>query len=178
MITHSSDSVRETTNARPLTNASAFWAGQVENWPGQVDFVLKYKGHLFSGECSRNLVSHTVIHMRLHRRHLFKLLDKMYKYETDPTRTLGMDGWTDGRTDEQTRTVWNQYIGGGGCNYGITLISYECSDISNLFYLNYFPKSLFRLTIKKNHLRVCGKCFHVMWKATFIMMKVIFELKS
>ena len=42
----------------------------------------------------------------------------MYKYEMDPTRTVGatertrhagrMDGWTDGRTDR--RTKWNQYI--------------------------------------------------------------------
>ena len=41
----------------------------------------------------------------LHATHLLKLLDKMYKYEMDPTRAVGateqtraagrMDGWTD-----------------------------------------------------------------------------------
>ena len=60
----------------------------------------------------------------LHATHLRKLLDKMYEYEMDPTRTVGatertwdggmegrrdgrmeggMEGWTDGRTE------WNQY---------------------------------------------------------------------
>ena len=29
------------TNARPLANASAFWAGWVENWPGGVDFCIE-----------------------------------------------------------------------------------------------------------------------------------------
>ena len=43
-------------------------------------------------------------------RHILKLLDKMYEYEMDPTRTLGAtewtrdvgrmrDGWTDGRSE-------------------------------------------------------------------------------
>ena len=38
MLTYS---VRET-NARPLANVSAFWAGRVENWPGQVEFCVKH----------------------------------------------------------------------------------------------------------------------------------------
>ena len=35
------------TDAYPLTNVSAFWAGQVENWPGQVEFSLQWRhnGH-------------------------------------------------------------------------------------------------------------------------------------
>ena len=33
--------VRET-NARPLANARAFWAGRVENWPGQVKFCIEH----------------------------------------------------------------------------------------------------------------------------------------
>ena len=33
--------VRQTI-ARPLANASAFWAGRVENWPGQVKFCIEY----------------------------------------------------------------------------------------------------------------------------------------
>ena len=33
--------VRET-NARPLANASAFWAGRVENRPGRVDFCIEH----------------------------------------------------------------------------------------------------------------------------------------
>ena len=53
------------------------------------------------------------------------VLDKMYKYKMDPTRTLGATErtWNAGRTDEQTdertdgrsdeqmdgRTQWNQY---------------------------------------------------------------------
>ena len=33
--------VRET-NARLIANARAFWAGQVENWPGQVEFCIEH----------------------------------------------------------------------------------------------------------------------------------------
>ena len=44
----------------------------------------------------------------LHVAHFLKLLDKMYKYEMDPTRTVGghgvRDGRTDGRTDGQSDT--------------------------------------------------------------------------
>ena len=46
--------------------------------------------------------------------HLLKLLDKMYKYEMDPTKTVGatertrdagrMDGQTEGRTDGRSET--------------------------------------------------------------------------
>ena len=49
----------------------------------------------------------------LYMTHLLMLLDKMYKYEMEPTRTLGATertrnaGWTDRRTDG--RTEWNQY---------------------------------------------------------------------
>ena len=40
----------------------------------------------------------------LHATHLLKLLDKMYKYEMDPTKTVGATErtWGAGRTDEQT----------------------------------------------------------------------------
>ena len=36
----------------------------------------------------------------LHATHLLKLLDKMYKYQMDPTRTVGatVRTWDDGRT--------------------------------------------------------------------------------
>ena len=45
------------------------------------------------------------------------MLDKMYKYEMDPTKTVGVTEWTrdagqtDGQTDRRTdeRTEWNQY---------------------------------------------------------------------
>ena len=30
------------TYARPLANASTFWAGRVENWPGQVEFCIEH----------------------------------------------------------------------------------------------------------------------------------------
>ena len=55
------------------------------------------------------------------------LLDKMYKYEMDPTRTLGAteqtrnvertDGWTDGRTE------WNQYTPQQLCSAGYNYLS-------------------------------------------------------
>ena len=61
----------------------------------------------------------------LHTTHLLKWLDKMYKYEMDPTKTVGTTEWTqdagraDGRTDGRTdgradgrtdrQTEWNQY---------------------------------------------------------------------
>ena len=46
-----------------------------------------------------------ILQQTLHVTHLLKLLDKMYEYEMDPTRTVGAtvqsghgmrDGWTDG----------------------------------------------------------------------------------
>ena len=55
--------VREITS-RPLANARVFWAGWVENRLGWVEFCIEHKGHLFSGEWSRNLVSHTVLFSR------------------------------------------------------------------------------------------------------------------
>ena len=52
-----------------------------------------------------------------HVTHLLNLLDKMYKYEINPTRTVGVtewtqdagrtEGWTEGQTEG--RTEWNQY---------------------------------------------------------------------
>ena len=45
--------------------------------------------------------------------HFLKLLAKMYKYEIDPTKTVGATertkdaGWTDGRAD--SRTEWSQF---------------------------------------------------------------------
>ena len=49
--------------------------------------------------------------------HLLKLLDKMYKYEMDPTRIVGATeqtqdaGRTDGETDRRRdgQMEWNQY---------------------------------------------------------------------
>ena len=46
----------------------------------------------------------------LHATHLLKLLDKMYKYEMDPTKTVAATeqtkdaGRTDGQTDERSET--------------------------------------------------------------------------
>ena len=53
----------------------------------------------------------------LHVTHLLKFLDEMYKYEMDPTKTVGATerirdtGRMDGRTDRWTdgQTEWNQY---------------------------------------------------------------------
>ena len=45
-LEYSGRPVRET-NARPLANVSALWAGQVENWPGRVEFCIEHKEHLF-----------------------------------------------------------------------------------------------------------------------------------
>ena len=78
--------------------------------------------------------------------HLLKLLDKMYKYEMDPTRTVDatertrdagwMDGQTDGRadtdgwtwTDGQSdgRMEWNQYTPQQpSCAVGIKISSHQ-----------------------------------------------------
>ena len=49
-----------------------------------------------------------ILYETVHTIHLLKLLDKMCKYEMDPTRTVGVTeqtrdaGWTDGRMDGQT----------------------------------------------------------------------------
>ena len=65
--------------------------------------------------------------------HILKLPDKMYKYEMDPTRTVGATEWirdagrTDrrrGRTDRRRgRTEWNQYTQQLHCARGIIKIS-------------------------------------------------------
>ena len=45
-----------------------------------------------------------ILRETLHMTHLLKLLDKMYIYEMDPTRTVGAtERMRDGRTE------WNQY---------------------------------------------------------------------
>ena len=50
--------VRET-NARLLANASAFWAGLVENWPGQVKFCIEHiKNICLRASTTEMLVSH------------------------------------------------------------------------------------------------------------------------
>ena len=58
-----------------------------------------------------------ILHETLHATHLLMLLHKMYKYEMNPTRTVGATeqtrdaGQTDGRTDGWTdgHMEWNQY---------------------------------------------------------------------
>ena len=69
-----------------------------------------------------------ILQEKLHMTHLLKLLDMMYKYEMDPTRTIGTTDWTrdagrtrDGRTDGLTdgRTEWNQYTPQQLCCVGV-----------------------------------------------------------
>ena len=47
-----------------------------------------------------------ILQWNLHRTHILKLLDKMYKYELDPTRTVGTTErtWDAGQTDGQSET--------------------------------------------------------------------------
>ena len=59
-----------------------------------------------------------ILHKTLHTTHLLKLLDKMYKYDMDPTRTVGTTertqdaGRMDGLTDGQSETnIPNNFIG-------------------------------------------------------------------
>ena len=51
-----------------------------------------------------------ILQWNLHRTHILKLLDKMYKYELDPTRTVGTTErtWDAGQTDGQSET--NNFI--------------------------------------------------------------------
>ena len=57
------------------------------------------------------IAKNSILHKTLHQTHLLKWLDNMYKYEMDPTRTVGATertrdaGWTDGRTDGRTDGV-------------------------------------------------------------------------
>ena len=84
----------------------AFWntpvihfRSQVERWQSQ-----SYK---FLKKIAKNL-NFEILHLTLHATHLLKLLNKMYKYEMDPIRTVGAAewprdaGWMDGRMDGQT----------------------------------------------------------------------------
>ena len=45
----------------------------------------------------------------LHATHLLKLLDKMYTYEMDPTKTVGATERTRDAGRMDGRTEWNQY---------------------------------------------------------------------
>ena len=71
-----------------------------------------------------------ILQETLHATHLLKLLDKMCKYEMDPTRTVGATEWTrdvgrtdGGQTDGQSETniptnnfvVWGVQQGISGC---------------------------------------------------------------
>ena len=60
-------------------------------------------------EIKKKLPKTEILQETLHETHFLKLLGKMYKYEMDPTRTVGATEQTcdAGRTDR--RTEWNQY---------------------------------------------------------------------
>ena len=45
----------------------------------------------------------------LHATHLLKVIDKMYRYEMDPTRTVGATERTQDAGQTDGRTGWNQY---------------------------------------------------------------------
>ena len=50
-----------------------------------------------------------ILQETIHATHLLKLLDKMYKYEKDPTRTVDATEWTRDAGRTKWRTDWNQY---------------------------------------------------------------------
>ena len=60
--------------------------------------------------------NYDILQETLHLTHLLKLLDKMYKYEMDPTRTVGTTEWTqdvgptDGRMDRRMDRWSETYI--------------------------------------------------------------------
>ena len=86
----------------------------------------------------------------LHATHILKLLSKMYKYEMNPTRTVGateqtrdaerMDGQTDGRTDgwmdrrmDGVKPIYPQPIRGSGgiiswTQEDVRLLGQSCSN--------------------------------------------------
>ena len=75
-----------------------------------------------------------ILQETLHAAHLLKLLNRMYEYEMDPTRTVGttewlLDGRTDGRIYRQTdiRTEWNQYPQTTSLCGGINIVLTECN---------------------------------------------------
>ena len=61
-------------------------------------------------QIKKKLTKIQILKKTLDATHLLKLLDKMYKYEMDPTRTVGATEWTqdvwrtDGRTDRLSET--------------------------------------------------------------------------
>ena len=50
-----------------------------------------------------------ILQETLHATHLLKLLDKMHKYEMDPTRTVGTTELTPDAGQMDRQMVWNQY---------------------------------------------------------------------
>ena len=69
----------------------------------QIPSQNKTKSKLQSLKIAKNL-NFAILQYTLHATHLLKLLEKMYKYEMDPTRTVGVTErtWDAGRTDGQT----------------------------------------------------------------------------
>ena len=69
-------------------------------------------------KCKKN-ANFEILQETFHTTHLLKLLDKMYKYEMDPTRTVGAtertrdagrtDGQADGRTECPTTSLCGRY---------------------------------------------------------------------
>ena len=121
----------------------------------QISSQKKTKSKL---QISRKLPKFQILQETLHATHLMKLLNKVYKYEMDPTRTVDatertcsghrmQDGWTDGRSETNippttslwggiTSTKWMQtycQVNGSmqnGCNSTVNTLDLH------LFYMN------------------------------------------
>ena len=82
-----------------------------------------------------------MLYKMLHVRHFLKLLDKMYKYEMDSTRTVGATertrdaGWMDGRMDG--RMEGNQYT--PQQLHCIMMLLYKTGPIQSTFSQQWWP---------------------------------------
>ena len=57
------------------------------------DKTTQSQSYKFEKKNAKN-TNFAIVREKLHGTHLLKLLDKMYKYEMDPTRTVGTTEWT------------------------------------------------------------------------------------
>ena len=98
-----------------------------------------------------------ILQETLHGTHLLKLLDKMYKYEMDPTRTLGAteqardagqtDGQTDGWTDGWSKTIYPPTTSlCGGYNNFLRQMHYEHTSS-----LKWIEQMVFQIMVRNHH---------------------------
>ena len=120
-----------------------------------------------------------ILQETLHATHILKLLDKIYKYDMDPTKTVGATERTRdaGRTDRQME--WNQYtpqqlLCAGGIiictEISVNILTWKIhytwlgkllSDKNTVFLIILYPKTTPNDTVWFIRLNLSSNMFHI-----------------